>query len=92
MPTTSTPAPDTITLQTIAQKLRSYARELAAQGNQMYRVRAYRRAALAVMGLSMSTEQLTTPAEWSRVLGVGESLAQTLATYAATGEWLPSRA
>lgn len=68
----------------IAQKLRKHANELARSGSNLYRVRAFRSAAIAVMGLSSDVTELVAtggvPALES-VPGIGKSLALTIAEY-----------
>jgi holliday junction DNA helicase RuvA len=74
----------TITNQEIAQKLRRHATELAkAQGN-LYRVRAFRTAAMAVMGLPREVSEIVRSGrarELVSVPGIGPSLAETIAGY-----------
>lgn len=77
-----------LTNQEIAQKLREHATELAHAGNNLYRVRAFRSAAMAVMGLRVEVVELVAKGETrelERVPGIGKSLANTIAGYA-TGE------
>ncbi|HEY1188566.1 MAG TPA: helix-hairpin-helix domain-containing protein [Gemmata sp.] len=68
----------------IARKLRAHANQLARTGNNLYRVRAFRSAAFAVMGLSSDVTELVAtggaPA-LERVPGIGKSLATTIAEY-----------
>ena len=67
----------------IARELQARARTMAAAGENLYRVRAYRRAAAAVFGLDRPAGGL--PAERLRALtGVGASLAETIAEIAGT--------
>jgi DNA polymerase (family 10) len=75
-----------LTNQDIARKLREHASELARTGDNLYRVRAFRQAAMTVLSL---------PEELSAILaasgtqgleqlpGVGKSLASTIAGYLA---------
>lgn len=72
----------------IARRLREYAAELARDGGNLYRVRAYRRAAMAVLGLP---GPVAGRAELANVPGIGASLAETIAEYAAHGVWNPHR-
>jgi DNA polymerase/3'-5' exonuclease PolX len=71
----------------IATRLRAHANELSAAGDNLYRVRAVRRAALAVLALP-------TPADRPSLqrAGVGKSLAETITHFADTGEWKPAGA
>lgn len=73
----------------IARRLREYASELARGGENLYRVRAYRQAAMAVLGLP---GPVGGPAELANVPGIGAGLAGTIAEYAARGVWQPGRA
>jgi DNA polymerase (family 10) len=74
----------TPTNQEIARKLREHATELARGGDNLYRVRAFRQAAMAVLALP---EELATlvAADGQRALerlpGIGKSLAGTIAGY-----------
>ena len=72
----------------IAQFLLAEARSLAERHDNLYRVRAYRRAAAAVMGLDRPVAELLaeTGVKGLRVrAGVGSSLAKTVAEFVATG-------
>jgi DNA polymerase (family 10) len=72
----------------IARRLREHAAELARGGNNLYRVRAFRQAALAVMGLTDEVEGLLAaggPAALERLPGIGKSLADTIARYVSDG-------
>ena len=69
----------------IARKLREHATELARGGDNLYRVRAFRRAAMAVMSLTDEVAELVAgrgPVALERVPGIGRSLADTIAEYA----------
>jgi DNA polymerase (family 10) len=69
----------------IARKLRARATELSRGGDNLYRVRAFRRAAMAVLGLTDEVAELVTgrgPAALERIPGIGRSLADTIADYA----------
>jgi holliday junction DNA helicase RuvA len=72
----------------IARKLREHAAELAHAGHNLYRVRAFRQAAFAVLGLPREAVELGTEG-LRTVPGIGDSLADTIAEYAATGDWHP---
>ena len=70
--------------QDIARKLRAQASELARGGDNLYRVRAFRQAALAVMALPEEVEMLVAkqgPRVLERLPGIGKSLAETIAGY-----------
>lgn len=77
-----------MTNEQIARRLRDYASELAQGGENLYRVRAYRQAAMAVLGLP---GPVTSRAELANVPGIGASLAETIAEYAVHGVWNPRR-
>ena len=69
----------------IARKLRERAAELARDGDNLYRIRAFRQAAFAVMGLEDEIEQLVStggPKVLERVPGIGKSLSETIAEFA----------
>ena len=77
----------------IANRLRAYAAELAARGDNLYRIRAIRQAAFAVVSLDEPLEVVAAEAGPKGIAaraGIGESLAATLAEYTATGEWKPT--
>lgn len=67
----------------IARKLREHANELVRDGDNLYRVRAFRQAAMTV--LALSEELAILAAVDRRVLeqlpGIGKSLAETIAGY-----------
>jgi DNA polymerase (family 10) len=69
----------------IARRLREHAATLARGGNNLYRVRAFRQAALVVMGLTDAVETMLVaggPRVLEQVPGIGKSLADTIAHYA----------
>ncbi len=73
-----------LTNQEIAQKLRRNASELARAGNNLYRVRAFRSAAMAVLGLPREVSEIVAKGEvrvLEHVPGIGKSLADTIARY-----------
>lgn len=74
----------TPTNQDIARRLREQATELARAGDNLYRVRAFRQAAMAVLALPEEVSSLVQK-DGSRALerlpGVGKSLAATIAGY-----------
>lgn len=70
--------------QEIAQKLRRHATDLARAGSNLYRVRAFRSAAMAVMGLPAEVSDIVAKGDsrmLERVPGIGKSLAETIARY-----------
>jgi DNA polymerase (family 10) len=71
-----------LTNQEIASKLRIRASELARAGHNLYRVRAFRSAAMAVLGLTDEVAELVangTAYRLEQVPGIGKSLAETIA-------------
>lgn len=74
----------------ISRRLRKYAAELSERRENLYRVRAVRRAAEAVLGVPPIEEILANRgrAALEEVPGLGPSLAATIAHYVETGEWL----
>jgi DNA polymerase (family 10) len=78
----------TPTNQEIARKLREHASELARNGDNLYRVRAFRQAAMAVLALPREVAAIvaeTGPKGLERLPGVGKSLATTIAGYLDAG-------
>ncbi|HSQ56498.1 MAG TPA: helix-hairpin-helix domain-containing protein [Gemmata sp.] len=72
------------TNQEIARKLRQHASDLARSGNNLYRVRAFRQAAMAVLGLPQELAILVAndgAQALERLPGVGKSLATTIIDY-----------
>ena len=75
-----------MTNQEIAQKLREHATALARARSNLYRVRAFRSAAIAVMGLPDEVSELVAAgraADLERVPGIGKSLAETITGFVA---------
>ena len=69
------------TNQQIARKLREHASDLARNGDNLYRVRAFRQAAMAVLTLREPVETILEaqgPRGLERVPGIGRSLAETI--------------
>jgi holliday junction DNA helicase RuvA len=74
-----------LTNEQIARKLRGRATELAKAGHNLYRVRAFRSAAMAVLGLTDEVSELVArgkATQLEQVPGIGKSLAETIAGYA----------
>ena len=74
-----------MTNQDIAHKLREHATELSHGRENLYRVRAFRQAAMVVMGMTDDVERLVAaegPRALERVPGIGKSLADTIARFA----------
>ena len=73
-----------LTNQEIARKLRDAATELARTNSNLYRVRAFRSAALAELGLRNEVSELVASGrtrELERVPGIGKSLADTITRF-----------
>ena len=80
--------------QTIAQKLREYAAQLAREGESLYRVRAYRQAVLTVQSLARPLTVLVGEegrAGLEALPGIGRSLAYTIEGLVRTGEFRTRR-
>ena len=74
----------TPTNQEMARKLREHATELARNGDNLYRVRAFRQAAMAVLALPEELATLVASdgrRALERLPGIGRSLAGTIAGY-----------
>lgn len=74
---------------TIARELLRHARDLAADGDNLYRVRAYRQAAGLIQSLDRPIVDLLAvsgPRGLRSLPGVGPSLAKTIAELATTDE------
>jgi DNA polymerase/3'-5' exonuclease PolX len=70
------------TNQDISRKLREHASTLAQAGDNLYRIRAYRRAALAVLALPEEVSTIVAGRGregLAEVPGIGKSLAETIA-------------
>jgi DNA polymerase (family X) len=70
----------------VARQLQRHARRLAERYGNLYRIRAYRRAAQTVLGLQRPVTELQ---KWElEVLpGIGDHLAAAITNYVRTGEW-----
>lgn len=70
----------------VARQLQRHARKLAERYGNLYRIRAYRRAAQTVLGLRRPVTELQ---KWElEVLpGIGDHLAMAITNYVRTGEW-----
>ena len=73
----------------IARKLRAHAAGLARAGDNLYRVRAFRQAALVVEGLREPVEAAGA-AGLKAIPGIGASLAETILAFAA-GDRVPAK-
>lgn len=77
-----------LTNSAIARKLQSHAAELASHGINLYRVRAFRQAAFAVLGLEEPLDLLLQRSGRNGLVsipGIGKSLAETLEGLVTTG-------
>jgi DNA polymerase (family 10) len=75
--------------RTIATRLANAAHQLEGDRSNLYRIRAYRRAAEVVLGLDQPVEQIVTETGrrgLRRLPGIGTSLAETIETLVRTGE------
>ena len=73
-----------LTNQEIARKLREDATELARSNSNLYRVRAFRSAAIAGLGLKGEVAELVASGrarELEHVPGIGKSLADTITRF-----------
>jgi DNA polymerase/3'-5' exonuclease PolX len=76
---------------TIAQRLREHARQLDGQDGNLFRIRAYRRAALIVLGLERPVTEILADSGakgLEAIPGIGAHLAFTIEHLARTGEFL----
>ena len=70
----------------IARKLRERAAELAKSGDNLYRIRAFRQAAVTLMGMPEDVQGLVASGgsrAIERIPGIGKSLSEMIATIAA---------
>ena len=75
--------------RTIANRLTDLAHELEGQRANLYRIRAYRRAAHVVLGLDRPVEEIvaqTGRQGLKRLPGIGASLSETIETLVRTGD------
>jgi DNA polymerase (family 10) len=70
----------------VARRLQQQARKLAEKYGNLYRIRAYRRAAQTVLGLSRSVTDLRAW-ELESLPGIGDHLALAITHYVRTGDW-----
>lgn len=74
----------------VVKKLRDHANTLGRAGGNLYRVRAFRQAAVAVMAADREAADVIAEAGRTglrREFGIGESVADTIAEYVESGEW-----
>jgi DNA polymerase (family 10) len=79
--------------QTVARHLTRHARELERESGNLYRARAYRRAALVMMGLDQPVEKLVAEQGQTglrKLPGIGDHLSETIALLVATGQFCPA--
>jgi DNA polymerase/3'-5' exonuclease PolX len=75
-----------VTNADIARELRTHAAELARTGDNLYRVRAFRQAAMTILALPEPVSELVAaagPKALERIPGIGRSLAETIASLVA---------
>jgi DNA polymerase (family 10) len=70
----------------VARQLQRHARKLAATHGSLYRIRAYRRAVHAILGLDRPVTELQKE-ELQVLPGIGDHLAAVINHYARTGDW-----
>lgn len=76
----------------VVRKLREHAGALGRSGANLYRVRAFRQAAMAVMASERNAESVAAEdglIGLQREFGIGESIAESIAEYLRSGAWLP---
>lgn len=76
----------------VVQKLREHANTLTRAGGNLYRVRAFRQAAVAVMAADREAAEVIAVGgrgELQRAFGIGESVADTIAAFLESSEWAP---
>ncbi|QEL16007.1 helix-hairpin-helix domain-containing protein [Limnoglobus roseus] len=76
----------------VVKKLREHANTLTQSGANLYRVRAFRQAAVAVMASDREAADVIAEGgrgELQRAFGIGESVAETIAEFLESGEWSP---
>ncbi len=76
----------------VVQKLREHAGALGRSGANLYRVRAFRQAAVAVLAAERDVEVVAAeagPIGLQREFGLGKSVAETVAEFLRSGAWLP---
>lgn len=76
----------------VARKLREHAGALGRSGANLYRVRAFRQAAVAVQAAEREMESVAVeagPVGLQREFGLGKSIAEAVAEYLRCGAWLP---
>ncbi len=74
----------------IASRLQQYARELRERHENMFRVKAYRRAAEKLMRLETPIEEILRNrgrAALAEIPDIGRHLAETITIFVETGEW-----
>ena len=74
----------------IARVLQQRARSLRGRNDNLYRVKAYRQAADALLRLDEPVEQMVQdegPKALQRIPGIGPSLSTAITRYLETGEW-----
>jgi len=78
--------------QMVAQHLTRHARELEREPGNLYRARAYRRAALVILGLAQPVEKVVAEqgvAGLRKLPGIGDHISETIALLVTTGQFCP---
>jgi DNA polymerase (family 10) len=78
--------------QTVARHLSRYAMELEREAGNLYRSRAYRRAALVMMELAQPVEKVVAEkgvAGLRKLPGIGDHISETIALLVTTGKFCP---
>jgi holliday junction DNA helicase RuvA len=76
----------------LVQQLRRHANELAHTGSNLYQVRAFRRAVMAVIAAEREAAEVVAESGCDglqKEFGIGESVAETIAEFLETGSWQP---
>ena len=74
----------------IAYKLQDYARQLRRRHENLFRIKAYRRAADELMRLDRDVEKIVLENgrnALAQLPGIGSHIAETIAVFVETGEW-----
>jgi DNA polymerase (family 10) len=84
----------TVTNQEISRRLREHATALSRGGENLYRVRAFRHAAMAVLALPVEVVDLVAGRNGRKALenmpGIGKSLADTIVAFCMSPPNLPT--
>jgi DNA polymerase (family 10) len=75
-----------MTNEDVAIRLQQHAHHLTERCDNLYRIRAYRRAAETVLGLPAPLNEISRDV-LERLPGIGKSLACTICHFVETGQW-----